>query len=332
LGLLYSAFTQRIGMKPNEEEYILMGMSAIGVPKYVDVIRSDFVEDDPVPNFRVKANVHRGIKYWRPDITDIENIASSIQFIAEEYLTRLVQWVRRKINSNNLVLSGGVALNCVANSKIAETRAFENIWIMPNPGDSGSSIGAIAAFHKKKMNWESPYLGYDINRPFDFGKATEALINGEVIAIANGRAEFGPRALGNRSLICDPRGRQMKDKVNAIKKRERFRPFAPVILEDMVNRYFEMPIRGAPSPYMQFVAKCKYPDLFPAICHFDNTSRVQTLSHRQNPVFYELLSRFHRLTGCPMLLNTSLNIKGEPLVNTWDDAIRFSKKYNVTVF
>jgi carbamoyltransferase len=207
---------------------------------------------------------------------------------------------------------------------------FDNIWIMPNPGDAGSSVGAVAAYTKQPLNWKSPYLGTNIDREFDYDGALQALLQGEVIGIANGRAEFGPRALGNRSLIADPRGSQVKDKVNMIKKREMFRPFAPIIMEHLVHEYFDLPVNTA--PYMQFTAECKYPESFPAICHFDNTSRVQTLTAEQNPVFYKLLKMFYDATGCPMLLNTSLNIKGQPLVNTWQDALDFSAKYGVRVF
>jgi carbamoyltransferase len=153
---------------------------------------------------------------------------------------------------------------------------------------------------------------------------------GEVIGIATGRAEFGPRALGNRSLISDPRGSEVKDRVNNIKKRELFRPFAPAIMEEHIDTYFDLPVRT--SPYMQFVARVRDPSSFPAVTHVDCTARVQTVSRAQNPTFYSLLERFYHQTGCPMLLNTSLNIKGEPLVNTWQDAQRFSAIHNVNVF
>jgi carbamoyltransferase len=330
LGLLYSAFTQRIGFKPNEEEYILMGMAALGKPIYADIIRQDFVQKARLPEFRLKQNVHRGIRDWRPEITDNANIAASIQEVTEEYLISLIDWASLQTGSPNLVLAGGVALNCVANSRIATGGAFQNIWIMPNPGDAGSSIGAVAAYQRQQLNWRSAYLGHDIARPFDRQGCLEALLAGEVVGVANGRAEFGPRALGNRSLLTDPRGPATKDRVNRIKKREPFRPFAPIILEQFANDYFEMPV--ATSPYMQFVAPVRRPDLFPAISHYDNTARVQTLTEDQNPMFYGLLMDWYKATGCPMLLNTSLNIKGEPLVNTWDDALRFQALHGVRMF
>ena len=147
--------------------------------------------------------------------------------------------------------------------------------------------------------------------------------------VANGRAEYGPRALGNRSLLADPRGLDVKNKVNMIKKRQEFRPFAPAILEEEAHEYFEMPVRT--SPYMQFVGKCKYPDDFPAIVHKDGTSRVQTVSQKQHPGLYMLLREFYKQTGCPMILNTSLNIKGQPIVNDVEDAALFAKQYGVPV-
>jgi carbamoyltransferase len=188
----------------------------------------------------------------------------------------------------------------------------------------------VAAFTRRRLNWTHPYLGENIDRPFPHAEVAAALLNGEVIGIANGRAEFGPRALGNRSLMADPRGTETKDRVNRIKKREPFRPFAPVIMAEHAEEYFDMPV--AESPYMQFVAPVKRPDLFPAIAHFDNTARVQTVRREQHPLLYELLSCFHEKTGCPMLLNTSLNIKGEPLVNVWQDAQRFQALHGVKIF
>jgi len=330
LGLLYSAFTQRVGFKPNEEEYILMGMAAFGQPIYRDLIWEDFIARFNPPRLVLKENVHRGIRWWRPEIQDKENIAASIQKVTEDILLGLVDWVAKRTKSRHLVLMGGVALNCTANAKIARTGLFDDVWIMPNPGDGGSSIGAIAAHARRHLNWVHPFLGHDIDRPLDVDGAIEALRAGEIIAIANGRAEFGPRALGNRSLLADPRDPSTKDRVNQIKKREPFRPFAPIILADHAHRYFDMPV--GQSPYMQFVADVRTPELFPAICHIDNTARVQTLTYAQNPTMYRLLEGFYKTTGCPMLLNTSLNIKGEPLVNTWSDAERFAAQSGVRVY
>jgi carbamoyltransferase len=330
LGLLYSAFTQRIGLKPNEEEYILMGMAAYGKPIYRDLIWGDFIAEFNPPRLVLTRNVHRGVLWWRPELTDYENIASSIQAVTEEILIGLVQWLARYTRLKNLVFSGGVALNCVANSQIARSGCFEDLWVNPDPGDAGSCIGAIAALLRRHLVWPSPYIGHNIDRRLDVDAAINALVRGDVIGVANGRAEFGPRALGNRSLLTDPRSSTARDRVNAIKGRELFRPFAPVIMAQYASSYFEMPVHS--SPYMQFVARIRDPDRFPAVSHQDGTARVQTLSQKDNPTFYSLLERFYSETGCPMLLNTSLNIKGEPLVNTWADAIRFQTIHDVQIF
>jgi carbamoyltransferase len=333
LGLLYSAMTQRIGLKPNEEEYILMGMAAYGQPSFYADIMYDFVEEMDGPNLLLKENLHRGIKGWKEGFDtehDYMNMAASVQRIAEDFMIGIAIWANKNCKSKNLVLMGGVALNCVANEQIAKLNLFKDIWIMPNPGDAGSSLGCIAAYQQQKLNWKGPYLGTNISREFSIPKVLNGIIEHKIIGVATGRAEFGPRALGNRSLIADPRGNSIKSKVNNIKKRQQFRPFAPIVLEQFAHEYFDLPV--ATSPYMQFTAPCKRPDLFPAICHVDGSSRVQTLNKDQNPVIYELLEGFYNETGCPMLLNTSLNIKGEPLVDTWEDAIRFRKKHNVPMF
>lgn len=328
LGLLYSAFTRRCGFKPNEEEYILMGLAGFGTPRYVDAIYDELVERLD-GDYRLKKNVHRGIGDWMPAARP-EDLAASIQTVTEEMLVDIARWGHRTSGSSNLVLMGGVALNCVANSRIARESGFERVSIFPNPGDAGSSLGAAAAFVGAPLRWDGPYLGASIDRPYRHREILERLLNGDVVGVANGRAEFGPRALGNRSVLCDPRGPDVKDKVNKIKGREPFRPFAPAVLEEHAQTYFELPVRR--SPYMQFVARCRQPDLFPAITHVDGTSRVQTVSRSDNPNFYDLIKAFFERTGCPMLLNTSLNMKGEPLVNSWSDAMNFSEATGVSVF
>jgi len=206
---------------------------------------------------------------------------------------------------------------------------------MPNPGDAGSSLGAAALYwHRlsgKKVNWQGPYLGYDIKGPWPKKKFLNSLSKNEIFGIANGPAEFGPRALGNRSLIADPRGNEIKDKVNEIKRRQKFRPFAPIVLEEYARDWFEMPGDVIDAPYMQFVAKCKKPDVIPAVVHGDGTSRVQTVNKRQHPELHEALSEWYKQSGCPVILNTSLNIKGMPIVNTIKDAEAFQQHYNVPV-
>lgn len=330
MGLFYTAFTQYLGLKPNEEEYILMGMAALGQPKLVDILKEEFFEKFEGPDFKLKYNLHKGCRWWpRPDgVTDFD-IAASVQLLMEEYLLKTVAWIKNNLPSKNLIFMGGVALNCVANSKIARSGMYENIWLMPNPGDSGSAIGAVAAHTEMHLDWQGPYLGTDINRTLDVESIVKELLNGNVVAVANGRAEFGPRALGNRSLLCDPRGPDAKDRMNKLKRREAFRPFAPAVLAEHVGTYFDMPVKD--SPYMQFVAKC-ISDEVPGVCHYDGTSRVQTVTKNDNPKFRELLEAWYKASGCPILMNTSLNVKGEPLVNSWEDALRWQKINKVSVY
>jgi carbamoyltransferase len=333
LGLFYAAATHRVGLKPNEEEYIFMGMAAFGKTIYYNNLKNDYIKDMTAPNFKLKKSVHRGMINWRPGYNnpaDIVNIAASVQRITEDFLKDLVKWTRNKIPSPNLVFMGGVALNCVANEKIAKLKLYDDIWIMPNPGDAGSSLGAILAHTNEFADWQGPYLGTNIVASSNPSHVVDTLMSNKIIGIANGRAEFGPRALGNRSLLADPRGDHIKSDMNKIKKRQKFRPFAPIVLEEYAHKYFDMPVKT--SPYMQFTATCKRPDLFPAICHIDNTSRVQTLNKEQNPVIHQVLSEFYDRTRCPMLLNTSLNIRGEPLVDDWEDAENFMKLHNVKIF
>ena len=199
---------------------------------------------------------------------------------------------------------------------------------MPNPGDAGSSIGCVAAYNQEFLDWKGPYLGYNIEGAYPINSVLKELSTTRMVGVANGRAEYGPRALGNRTLFADPRGADVQDLVNTVKKRQAFRPFAPVILEEHAQNYFD----GCVGPYTQYTSICKYPDQFPAIAHIDNTSRVQTVNSEQHPQLYNMLQRWYEDTGCPMLLNTSLNIKGEPMVDTEADAERWTRKYGVKVF
>jgi carbamoyltransferase len=335
IGLWYSAMTQRIGLKPNEEEYILMGMAAAGNPeRFASDIFEEFFYPLTTGSLKVnlKHNLHRGCRWWRPEFTefrDIADIAAGTQAVYEKIFKHLVKTTRELTGLSNLVLMGGCALNCVANGLAYEY--FENVWIMPNPGDAGSSIGAVLDHIKSKTEYVTPYLGFNIIGKYPVKSALAELLDTGIVGIASGPAEFGPRALGNRSLIADPRGQEMKDKVNAIKNRQSFRPFAPVIKEEKLHNYFEMPVGCTSSPYMQFVGKCKNAHLYPAISHLDGTSRVQTVNKLQHPGLYELLTRWENETQCPILLNTSLNIKGDPMVDNEEDALRWRDQYKVNV-
>ncbi len=326
LGLFYSAMTQRINLKPCEEEYILMGMSAWGSPIHKDEMMNDFFEQDLA--LKLKHNLHNGVGRYLEDAEKFD-IAASTQAVTEDVLKNIFMWAKNLVpDVENLVYMGGVALNCVANSTVV-AKLFDNVWIMPSPGDSGSSLGCAAYVSGDKVNWRGPFLGTNIEGEYPVEATLSLLLKDKIVGVASGRAEFGPRALGNRSLLADPRGAEIKDKVNKIKRRQKFRPFAPAVLAEHAHKIFEMPVDNI--PYMQFIAKCKRPDLYPAICHVDNTSRVQTVSKKDNPGFYRLISRFYEKTGCPMLLNTSLNIKGQPIVNNKNHAREFQVRYDVPV-
>jgi carbamoyltransferase len=198
---------------------------------------------------------------------------------------------------------------------------------MPNPGDAGSAIGAVLAHKKETLPMPHAYLGYNIEGEYPVEETISELKKTGIAGVANGRAEFGPRAFGNRSLLADPRGNDIKHRVNDIKQRQQFRPFAPVVLEEHASDNFE----GHYNNYMQFTSTCTNPDLYPAIVHADGTSRVQVVP-RDGSGIRRLLERWYEETGCPMLLNTSLNIKGKPMVNDLTDAQDFAIMYGVKVF
>ena len=335
VGLWYSSMTQRIGLKPNEDEYILMGWAALGDPeRFKKKIYEDFFH--PIqpgsPKIRFKHNLHRGCRWWAPELNSLQDyadIAAGTQAVYEMIFDHLLKWISRVTNNKNIVIMGGCALNCVANGRAY--RYFDNVWIMPNPGDAGSSLGCVLDSVRDFTDYNTAYLGYNIPGDYPIENTIQELKTTRMVGVANGRAEFGPRALGNRSLFADPRGDDVQDLVNTVKKRQPFRPFAPVVKADRVHEYFDMPPGCDHSQFMQFIAKTKHPDQFPAITHYDGTSRVQTVTAEQHPGLYRLLDRWESQTGCPILLNTSLNIKGEPMVDTEADAKRWYDRYGVKV-
>jgi len=326
IGLFYSAMTQRVGLKPNEEEYILMGMAAYGEPKVAAQIKNALMSNEWDIEF--VQNLHLGVdeeflaKHLEYDI------ATSSQAFCENLIYNVMRRAKDFGWSRNLVYMGGVALNCLANRNLGDY--FEKIWIMPNPGDAGSSLGAAALAYGKRIDFNNAYLGHTIGGNYPVNAVLDCLLRDKIVGVASGRAEFGPRALGNRSLLADPRGPDIKDRVNEIKRRQKFRPFAPVILAEQAELFFDMPRGFSDSPYMQSVAHCRMPDAFPAIVHHDGTSRVQTVAADGSGI-RELLEKWYVMTGCPMLLNTSLNIRGEPMVNDRADADRFEQLYGVRV-
>jgi carbamoyltransferase len=335
-GLFYSAFTQLLDLKPNEEEYIMMGMAAYGDPeRYFEKVNSYF------PSIKnQKYNFHKGIHDFDWGIIPCMvgeigtpyvkewfdkrkfDLAAAVQKVYEDRLIEFMNYAKSVTGKTNLVFMGGCALNCSANTKLWDI--FDNIWIMPNPGDAGSSLGAAAALYGSHLNWQNPYLGYDIGGDYPVDNIISELMSNKIAAVATGRAEYGPRALGNRSILADPRYTNIKDEVNKIKKREMFRPFAPVVLEEYASEWFDMQFT---SPYMQYAVKCLKPDLIPSVVHQDGTSRVQTVNKQQHPGLYEVLTKWNKLTGIPVLLNTSLNVKGQPLLNDEKDIGVWQNQY-----
>ena len=278
------------------------------------------------------------------------DIGASAQKVLEDIMLKMVNHVHKKTGMKNLCLGGGVALNGVANYRILKEGPFESVHIPPSPGDGGSAIGCaqyLYYIHKKqrriivqdhaKRIQENVYVGpsfsndeiksfleennidYEYLAREQLLQTTAKLISEQnVVGWYQGKIEWGPRALGNRSILADPRDSKMKDVLNEkIKHRELFRPFAPSILEEYVSEYFDLNI---PSPYMLFVAKVKKPDKIPAVTHVDGTGRLQTVSREANPLYYDLINDFYKITGVPVVVNTSMNVRGEPIVNTPEQA------------
>ena len=310
LGLFYSAITKRIGLKPNEDEYITMGMAAYGEPSV-----------DMKYCFNDWANWHKGFALEDFKGSSPEDIAASAQLHIEHEVSKYVGLAAGW--GKNLCYAGGVALNCVANSKILHQH-FDNVWIYPNPGDAGSSLGAALGYAKRKCDFNI-FCGTDIDAYPNPRVIAEHIVKNKIAGVANGKAEFGPRALGNRSLLGDVRY-DIKSTVNRIKRRQNFRPFAPAILSEFSTDYFD----GQMNEYMQYTAQAKHD--YSSVTHVDGSARVQLVKPDSTSILRPILEEYYEKTGVPMLLNTSLNIKGQPIVDTWKDALDFQKMYGVKVF
>lgn len=309
--------------------------------KYFSFMFSDRMVDD-----RLWSHIF-GIEKRQPQSTITQshkNLAFAIQYVTEEIVLKLAQTVKQQTNSKSLCLSGGCAMNCVVNGKLLHSKLFDDIYIPYAPDDSGCSIGAALAYyylsekHGRKSN-NVTYIGPEFedkeiqsslklnNLDYQYmsnddllTSVTSYLSDGKIVGWFQGRMEFGPRALGNRSILADPRIKDMKDRINSkIKFRESFRPFAPVIMMEYSSKVF-MDI-GGEGKHMSFTYKTNSSD-FPAITHTDKTSRVQVVSKDDNTKLYDLLLCFYKATACPLLLNTSFNVMGEPIVCSPEDAIK----------
>ena len=393
LGLLYSAFTYYTGFRVNSGEYKVMGLAPYGRPVYKDKILEHLLDLKEDGSFRVDMsyfNYCQGLtmtsrkfhqlfggppRVAESQITQREmDLAASVQAVTEEIMFRMAGHAHQRTGMKNLVLAGGVALNCVANGRILREGPFDNVWIQPAAGDAGGALGtALFIWHQllerprdpqgqdsQKGSFLGPRFSDDEIRQTlsaheavfttcvsdeDLCEEVSGLIaRGKVVGWFQGRMEFGPRALGARSILGDARNTKMQSLMNLkIKFRESFRPFAPMVLREYVDRYFEMRA-DEDSPYMLLVAPVReeirtelgaeYDRAFgverlnysrsslPAITHVDYSARVQTVDRRRHPLVHRLMTRFHEKTSCPVLINTSFNVRGEPIVRTPEDAYR----------
>ncbi len=390
IGLLYSAFTYYLGFKVNSGEYKVMGLAPYGRPIYKNLILKKLIDLKEDGSFRLDQsyfNYSTGLTmtnkkfsalFGKPvrradndSLTQFHmDVACSIQEVIEIIILKITKYLSQKFQIPNLCLAGGVALNCVANSKILEAKHFKNIWIQPASGDAGGSLGSALYFWHNELNgikkinkdnMKGSFLGPYFNESeiknelikcggkFEvfnnnevISKTVEALTKGKAVGWFQGKMEFGPRSLGSRSIIADPRSESMQKNLNLkIKYRESFRPFAPAILREDLNDWFNI---DTDSPYMLFVSKIKkhlhiklnqkLNNLFgieklnikrskiPAVTHVDYSARVQTVHKKSNPKFHLLISKFKEKTKCPILVNTSFNVRGEPIVCTPTDAFK----------
>ena len=386
IGFLYSSFTQYLGFKVDSGEYKLMGLAPYGEPKFVDQIKSNIVSFDSKGQIKLsleKFDFLNGTKminqkfekvFGRPRLKEGEeieqfhmDIAKSIQVVIEEIIYNVASYAVELTSCRNLVMAGGVALNCVNNGKLLKSDLIDKLWVQPCSGDAGGALGAALATYasvfdpSRKINindsQNGSYLGPSFSMEsireildayqFTFVEyernnlATELakqLALGKVLGLFQGRMEYGPRALGARSIIADPRDQKMQSRLNLkIKFRESFRPFAPSILSDHHNEWFDSVNQ---NPYMSFVSKTKDFEIdekkkfngfeslnhikskIKAVTHLDGTARVQSVFKELNPKFYKLIENFYKITGVPLLINTSFNVRGEPIVETPKHAIK----------
>lgn len=340
LGHFYSMGVSIIGFKPELEDYTVMGLAAYGQPIYTTLLHemfntfSDNLNELNYARGKEPASIeeirHRHAnhldKYFRSIKVKKEDVAASFQQWIEDKIVDIATIARR--HGKKLVYAGGVAQNIRANS-ILKTM-FDDVWIMPAAPDDGTALGAAAYGYwyltgKTKLNWVDAYLGYSIDNDINPKQVAKHIIQYKICGVANGPSEYGPRALGNRSLLADVRY-NIKNEVNEIKRRQYFRPFGASILAEYADQYFE----GAMNEYMQYYCTALH-DYTPVI-HVDGTCRVQLVQPDCRSVLRQILEEYYNLTGVPMLLNTSLNIRGKPMIRDEIAALKFEKKYHVKVF
>lgn len=359
IGLLYSAVTAYLGFKVNNGEYKVMGLAPYGKPKFVDKLEKlyflqpnggytlnasyfEYVQGSRMFSSKLEELLGQPARVPESEMTQFyKDVAHSLQVVLHKILKHQIDYLYQETKEENLCLAGGVALNCVGNRYIREHSPFKNIFIQPASGDAGNAVGAALLSYE---NWQnqpltSVYLGttyesqrierllktsefsYEccLNEVALFDKTADLLAAGNVIGWFQGKMEFGPRALGNRSILADPRGKEIQGRINEmVKKRENFRPFAPAVLEEEMSKHFKS---FESSPFMLNTYDVKSPLELPAITHVDNSARVQSVNKNQNHYFYRLITSFYEKTGCPILLNTSFNVRGEPIVENPENAL-----------
>ncbi|MEV4702699.1 carbamoyltransferase C-terminal domain-containing protein [Actinoplanes sp. NPDC049316] len=344
LGLLYEDLTRHLGFMHSSDEYKVMALASYGRPKYLDLFR-EWVHADEDGGFTVERIDWSALTKARSadgEMTEAHaDLASSVQVRLEEVLLDLARWTYEASGGvKTLTMAGGTALNCVANARIAAEGPFDRVWVQPAAGDSGTALGAALSV-ARTGGPVVPFAGADLGRGWSdeeleaelkraalpytrpesiAAEAAKVLADNGIVAWYQGRSEYGPRALGHRSLLAHPGDRDTQTRMNNVKGREQFRPIAPMVRAERFGDIFE----GVyPSPYMLFVHKVKpeWKDRIPAVTHVDGTARVQTVHTETEPVVAEMLAEFERLTGLPVVVNTSLNTAGRPMVDTPREAM-----------
>jgi carbamoyltransferase len=348
LGLLYERVTTYLGFLHSSDEYKVMALASYGKPEFVNDFR-DMIHIGENGQYTIE-NERFEERFGPTRLRHEEftshhfNIAHSLQLVLEETVLELVNWLQRETGEKNLCMAGGVALNCVLNARIRDKSAFENVWVQPAAGDSGTALGAAEwidakarqstqkDFRMEHAYWGPEYSDVEIEKFLNWAKvpykrlnniaeeAAEILAQDKIIGWYQGRMEYGPRALGSRSILASPISPEMQSRLNEVKDREDFRPVAPVVLEEDAGEWFE---NAEYSPYMLFIydVKPEKADLIPAVRHVDGTARIQTVNRNQHPHYYDLLKAFKAKTGVPVLVNTSFNTLGKPIVCSPRDAV-----------